>query len=410
MIGSLLHKIKLKIFTYNIRNILKVGRCVRSNIFCRLYLDACEMFPNNMLSKNSDIASAVTDTLLGLQSSDFRVDDESLLKLLNHVSNDKWISNKISNYHLLFAYYFSFGDSYPLHSDKVDGLLLKAKKAVSSSISLDADGFKKIRTDSKNDQSTLRKRIGISNKQRIEKEKLKMIKPIKITSTHISISLTLISTLFFISGFIYTKSFFYWFGINVGDFYNIQDYLSSSIDVISSTALSAFLGFASLIFGLNRALNNELHNGQFDIQEGRKNYLWPIIIVISCLGIGVSIYTTGRWPSILILPLALSLLLYIYVKNPLWDYIENKITVATASLMIAFFFMHLGFRVKDNVEKTLLESYKPIYSISLKNEFQEYSKMSYLTSNSNFVFLIDRESKKVAVLPKDSVTSFIVNL
>lgn len=408
MIQSISSKIKIRLFSYNIRCILKVGRCVRSNIFSRLYLDACEMFQSNMLSKNCDIASTATNVLLGLQSLNLPVDD-SVNELLNSVSNDEWIFNKVSQYHMLFAYYFSFGNSYPLHSDKIEEALSKAKQAVTSVVSLDSESFKKISIDSKSDQRLLRKRIGVSNKQKIEKEKLEIIKPVKITSTHISMSLTLISTLFFISGFIYTKSFFYWFGINVGDFYSVQDYLSSSIDVISSTALSASLGFVSLVLGLNSALNDELHNGQFAIQESRKDYVLPVILVISCLGLVVSVYTTGRWPSVLMLPAAMSLLIYIYFKIPLWNFIENKITVGTACLVIAFFFMHLGFRVKDNVEKIFFESYKPIYSISLKSEYQEYSKMSYLTSNSNFVFLVDRETKQVVVLPKGSVMSFGIN-
>lgn len=71
--------------------------------------------------------------------------------------------------------------------------------------------------------------------------------------------------------------------------------------------------------------------------------------------------------------------------------------------------MHLGFRIKDNVENVLLDEYEPIYSIKLQSKYKQYSQMSYLTSNSNFVFLVDTQTKEVVVLPKNSVTSYKIN-
>ncbi|WP_152562081.1 hypothetical protein [Vibrio sp. B183] len=88
---------------------------------------------------------------------------------------------------------------------------------------------------------------------------------------------------------------------------------------------------------------------------------------------------------------------------------ENKITVGAVCLMIVFFFMHLGFRVKDNVENVLLDEYKPIYSIKLQSKYAQYAHMFYLTSNSSFVFLVDTQTKEVVVLPKSSVTSYKIN-
>src|SRR5690606_13118085 len=105
------------------------------------------------------------------------------------------------------------------------------------------------------------------------------------SSTHFSTSLTLLSTLFLISGFVYVKSLFYFLDVDVGDFYNIQDYLSSSIDVISATAFSAFWGLFWLFYGFERLLNDEIYDGQFDIKGKRKDYLWPSILVVSCLGL-----------------------------------------------------------------------------------------------------------------------------
>ena len=236
-----------------------------------------------------------------------------------------------------------------------------------------------------------------------------MIKPIRVTASHFSIALTFISTLFLISGFVYTKSFFYWFGINVGDFYNVQDYLSSSIDVVSSTALSSVIGFAGFCNGYYRSIDDRLHDGQFNVNSKRRDYFIPFILVTSCIGLAFSIYTTGRWPNIAIFPIVMFILLFAFFKIPFLKFVENKLTVEAACLVVAIFFIHLGFTIKSNVESVFLDEYKPIYSIELQDKYKNYSQMSYLTSNSNFVFLIDVDTKEVVVLPKNSVTSYRTN-
>ncbi|WP_281223621.1 hypothetical protein [Photobacterium sanguinicancri] len=388
---------------------MKVRTEVRSVIFRRLYLDACELFPNNKLVVNSDLASSVTQELLELEIFNLDVDKESVKSLIASVDTDGWVNQNIANYHRLTAFYYSYGNSGNLHTEQVEGAMLKAQKRLLNCDELDEDGIKKLYKDVKQEKKLLRKRIGSSNKQRIEQEKRELISPITITATHFSVALTLVSTLFVISGFLYTKSFFYWFDVNVGDFYTVQDYLSSSIDVISSTAFSAFIGLLSIAIGLSTAWSDELHDGQFDVTERRKNYMWPFILITSALGLAVSVYTTGMWPNIFIFPLILSLSMYLYFRLPIWNYIENRAPVGIACLVVLFFFMHLGFKVKENVEGVIYDNYEPRYSITFESKFQKYSNFPYLTSNSNFVFLLNKENKKVVILPKNSVHSFEVN-
>ena len=388
---------------------MQVRTDLHTNLVRRLYLDACEYFPDNTLSENIDIASTVAQEVLGLDSLNLSAEESSVKVLRQKVSSDDWVRKNAADYHRITAYYFYYNDSYSLHSERVEESMLKAGHGPVPAEYLSESSFKVLVRGVKKDKRLLRKRVGASNKLKIERQKLEMIPPIKITHAHFSFSLTLISTLFLISGFVYTKSFFYWFGVNVGDFYDIQDYLSSSIDVISSTALSAFFGLLCFFYGISRAVNDELREWQFDIQEKRKSYVLPFITVTSGLGLVVSVYVTGRWPSIFVFPIVFSLLIYAYFRNPIWKFVENKATVGIACLVITFFFMHLGFRVKDNVEKVLLGEYEPAYSVEMKGKYEEYSEMSYLTSNSSFVFLVDVEGEKVVVLPRNSVVSYEVS-
>lgn len=409
MIKFLISKVRGYLFSYRKRRILDTLELVRSNILRKLYLEACSMFPNNTLSENSAIASSLTDVLLGLKDSKISVNDEDMDILHNHASNDDLVMQDVANYHRVTAYNYSFSDSYKMLSGLIEEAMLKANSAVADSVILDKESIKDLFVNNNKEKRFLISRVKGSNKEKIEREKLEVINPVIITAAHFSTSLTLLSTLFLISGFVYVKSIFYFLGVDVGDFYNIQDYLSSSIDVISATAFSAFWGLFWFFYGLERLLNDEVCDGQFDIKEKRKSYLWPSILVVSCLGLAFSFYNTGRWPSLLIYPILFTLVMYAYFRMPLWKFIDNKKTVGAAILVVVFFFMHLGLRIKDDVENILLEGYKSIYLISLKSEYKEYSQMSYLASNSNFVFLFDVETKKVVVLPKSSVTSFKTN-
>ena len=85
---------------------------------------------------------------------------------------------------------------------------MPSERGYSKCRSLSDSCFSNLVKSVKKDRNLLRKRIRASNKLKIEREKLEIMSPIKITSSHFSVSLTLISTLFIISGFVYTKSSF----------------------------------------------------------------------------------------------------------------------------------------------------------------------------------------------------------
>ncbi|CAK2046319.1 conserved membrane hypothetical protein [Vibrio crassostreae] len=398
-----------KIIESKVNKISKIQFDLRMNIFCRLYLKACEIFPENKLLENRDLSKNLVHEILGLESHNLSVDETCIRALRERAASDALVLQGIADYHRMTAYIYHSCVSRSLDSDRVEEALHKAKEAINDVEYLSKPEFKSLSESVKKDKRLLKKKIGIANKLKVEREKSELIPPVKVTASHLSVSLTFISTLFLISGFVYTKSFFYWFGINVGDFYNIQDYLSSSIDVISSTAFSAVIGLAGLCNGLYRSIDDELHDGQFDIDSKRKGYVIPFILVTSCFALAYNVYTNGRWPNLFIFPIVLFLLIEAFHRIPFLKFVENKATIGSACLVLAIFFMHLGFTIKSNVESVFFDDYVPIYSIELQSQYENYSQMSYLTSNSSFVFLIDIETKEVVVLPKNSVTSYRTN-
>lgn len=406
---SILLYFRFKLFTFYIQWILKVRMTVRTVIFQRLYLDACEQFPRNKLAMNRDLASSVVQGLLDLEQFNLNVCEEDRKKLINLIRKDEWVNCKVSDFHRLTAFYYSYGNSLNLHTEQIETSMSKARESKVSCQPLEESDVKQLHKEVKRERKLLGKRIGVANKLKVDKEKQELISPITITATHFSVALTLMSTLFLISGFVYTKVFFYWFDVNVGDFYTIQDYLASSIDVISATAFSAFVGLVSITFGLSCALNDELHDEQFDEQTRKNDYVWPFILITSVIGLAVSVYFQGYWPSVFIYPLALSVSMYLYIRLPIWKYIENRASVGVVCLVVLFFFLSLGFKVKENIERVLYSGYESHYTVTLDEKYSKYSGMLYLMNNSNFLFLLDAEDKKVIILPKTSIRAFEAN-
>ena len=101
--------------------------------------------------------------------------------------------------------------------------------------------------------------------ERLNKEKLKAIGTVEITSSHIIFGVSLFTSLFLVSGFLYTKFLYGSFGLNVGDFFTASDYISSSVDVLIPVFLSTALGILGMLWGLNESIYNELRIEQFKI-------------------------------------------------------------------------------------------------------------------------------------------------
>ncbi|TBT44065.1 hypothetical protein D5E79_11700 [Vibrio parahaemolyticus] len=309
------------------------------NIFGSLFLEACKSFPDSRLIENEDLAITALEELMDIDSHNkLSVDEAKLIVLKEKYVLNGYANEDMANYYKATAYYLACFGGATINDEDIKVALTNANKFTSGAQLPTKTEFQKIKKRSQAKKiANLKKEIRASNKRRIEQEKANILHPITITSTQFSVGLTLISTLFFISGFLYTKVFFYWFGINVGDFYTIQDYVSSSIDVISTTAISALSGLVSVAYGASHGWNNVLWDGQFERKEKKKDYILPLAVLTSLLLVALFIYETGTFPSKLLIPAVLAAVLFISNRVSIWKYIENKIPVIAVCVVIVFF-------------------------------------------------------------------------
>jgi hypothetical protein len=397
-------KIYLKLFSLYGKWVLKIGGNLTTLVFYKLYISSIQKFPNNKLSDNHRLAVTVTKKIFDMPSIEVSsVCSEELAKLYDFALKNDWVCKKLVNYHLIHAYYYSYGINSGVFDDQAECSMSKAKEYSADVIGLNSERISELNTQIKKEKKSLQKEVKRAGSTKVEEEKLKVIAPITIDSKHFTLALTLLTTLFLISGFIYTKSFFYWFNIDVGDFYTAQDYISSSIDVISTTAITAGIGLIAALYGLSSALTEELEGNQFDSKKKKREIFWPFILIVSILGLALSVYDTGKWPSLFLYPIVFTAVFYFYFRAPFWKYIENKAPVGLVCVVLLFFFIHLGFRVKENVEKVTSGSFDSKYQVEFNKGYEKYNKMPYLTGNSSFIFVLNEASAEIIVLPRASV-------
>ncbi len=87
----------------------------------------------------------------------------------------------------------------------------------------------------------------------------------------------------------------------------------------------------------------------------------------------------------------------------MWKYVKNSFAVGAVIMMVLFFLLDLAVRINQDLQSVENGSYKSSYTIVFKKEYEEYSGHIFFTSNSNYVFLLNKENKKLSVIPKSGI-------
>lgn len=389
-------------------------------VFLKGYTETFKRFPQNSLGKNVEIALNAKDRIFrsGLVESEHKISEEEVTELESFLNGDPWTMSVVADSHRLEAFYYSFSIRSEIFKDKVTSTIIA--NIIAEARGIDAS----LKDLSYNDVAALNKKISKElkeldaktrklNSERLEQEKLNTIKKITIEASEVVFALGIFSTLFVLSGFIYTRLFFSTLGVDVADFFVTSDYLAVSVSVLASTALPTVAGLISYVWGLSSDLLKKIHRDQFALEKTKNfnNYMLPVILLFSIVlsssvALVVSSYRTGELPTIFLFPLVSVTLFYGFYRLPLWKYIENTASVTAFLITLLLFGMHLGFRIKDDIAVALNPQSKSEYVLSMRAGYTEYSNHKFLSQNSRFVFLISKESARVSIIPADAVLSF----
>ena len=371
----------------------------------KLYILSNELFPHNSLGKNSNLAIYLTSIYINNFEDDLidiNKDELDNLKLV--ADSDEWIKKAIPDFYRIISFSFIF------NIDLKNGYIEKAK-AINQLLE-PIKSFKeviKLVNDAKKDSKAFLKKGREISEKTYEKELNNKIPIIKISSDKISFFLTVFSTFFLISGIIYSKIYFYLLGINISDFFSVSDYLASSIDVLMYTFFSMIVGMIFYRQGIKDSIKNGIQEEQFNIQTNRrKNSLYIIIMLnISLLSMFcINYYINHTLIYTLLYILLYSIFFKLYDLVPIWKYVENPLKIDFIVSSFVTFSILLILTAFSHSDEILRKEIKDDnYKIVFQNEDENKKNLIFITSNSTSVFLLNTDTKKVKIIPLDSISS-----
>ncbi|WP_075498386.1 hypothetical protein [Moritella viscosa] len=412
-----LEKIIIKVCLIYFSHIFKYQKKHSEAVLAKLYIHALTIFPDNKMSNNLDIAFSVRKKFFDISKSDadelIKENQEQAIYeevLYDEMKSNQWLDKTISMSFLLQVFYFSIFKS----KDRADEALEKAKIYDKTAKPLIHKDLRNIKKAINADQRKLKKELKKVTKEKVEREKLKIINPISIGASDVTFFLSFFSTLFLASGILYNKLFFASFDISIGNFFTITDYLATSIDVIAKTMISFSFGIMFLFWGMLDRFNEELYSEQLDIENDNKKrgekHLRFIIIIISTFIIGflVNYFLLDKVVfSLLVMPVYF-ISLYTIINLPIWKFVKNELVMKTALVSLAMFLTQIGHQIFNNVENIKNIDYESQYEIKYIEKYNGDKNGEFISSNSNYVFLWDKQRKEISIISKSMVTGFYV--
>lgn len=324
---------------------------------------------------------------------------ESLSAMKEKILKDSIINKFLSIRHLLFAY-LSENIGYEKGIEKY---LEEAKKRDNTVVKLNKDSFNILEKDIKKTKKELKKEKQLLIEEKIEKKKKEEIKPIKISTEGINFILKICSLFFIVGGFLYTYFLLGYFNINVALYYSISDYIAGSIDVLFNIFVLLIVLSIGMIFQFDKMIKRQIYNKELDI-ENRKSDKLEYFTITLCLILLVISYIVKKEVNIYILIIFLMVSLFLILsKIKLFNYLENPTSLLLFIIGLIMFSSQLALKINGDIIN-VLEGEKTI-NINLKDKYEGFENLNFITMNSNYIFLWDKKENKSIVLPLSIISN-----
>lgn len=307
--------------------------------------------------------------------------------LVERVEKDTDIIKLMESYNLLRH----FEGSYLKKKDEADYYLSKAQKINAKAIPLKTNDLFALERSLRKDINRMRDAIS-------DREAVKISLSIQNAGALISV----VSSVFLISGYLYNRFLLGAFGIEVSKFFTLTDYLASSIEAIRYSASSAVIGIVSYFLGVHSTSRKSVM--QIEFERKRREY-WPYIILMISIFSAIFAYTKN---SIIFYTDVYIIILFTTFLSAPWlakRYFKEPLVALFIIVFIFTFSGHVFMSVGKTIHRLKYDSREKIerYEVIFKKEIPiESSKLILITGNSNYLFFLD-EDKNAFIIPRDQV-------
>jgi hypothetical protein len=240
------------------------------------------------------------------------------------------------------------------------------------------------------------------------------------TTIPISFYLTLSTFIFSYAGYLYAKTYYTNFGISVGRFFALEDYIRNSIDVLYMAIVPIV---ANLIFMLlidrskiphklaSFSIGDKTEEGK-GIGEGRKKRVWLLLILMFIIFFLLPIFVIyefyrgglEKYIVFMCASIVLCVQFFLRAKDRNWFGLNSMdwffLTSFFGFLVVVYFLAQFGAHlVKDKpFQSNLYKKAAVISTYEFKTNIVP-EKFMHIGSTSQYMFLFDREKNYTLVIP-----------
>lgn len=404
----------IRLEPFIIRSNIKKSKIIREVIIQKLHISLNTYFSEDTYIDNLHIAINAVCKVLDETETD---ETEKLNKAISILENDTAINDLIVDYYLAISYSYSQAKILKAYKsafiiDKEEGFYNRALKNKPEVKKLEKVDFNKKIKSIKKEKIKLQEKIKNDLREKVTNEKFASIAPIKINSTHITLLISTFSTLFLISGYYFNNQVLKSLGVNSDYFFTVQDYISTSINLILLPLFYTLVMFVLIVFRVDEDIYKNIESEQLGIKNKIKNSINTyIILIILILSNIINILTIlggdEAKSNIFYFNIAIA---GIFILNKIqWRYFENPLTIYMFTMTFLFYYVNINIMIDDKIENYKSVGYKSNYKVSFKDKEISTKNIEFMRVNSNYVFMINKKNNKVEIYPRLSISKIDVN-
>lgn len=404
----------IRLEPFIIRSNIKKSKIIREVIIKKLHISLNTYFSEDTYIDNLHIAINAVCKVLDETETD---ETEKLNKAISILENDTAINDLIVDYYLAISYSYSQAKILKAYKsafiiDKEEGFYNRALKNKPEVKKLEKVDFNKKIKSIKKEKIKLQEKLKNDLREKVTNEKFASIAPIKINSTHITLLISTFSTLFLISGYYFNNQVLKSLGVNSDYFFTVQDYISTSINLILLPLFYTLVMFVLIVFRVDEDIYKNIESEQLGIKNKIKNSINTyIILIILILSNIINILTIlggdEAQSNIFYFNIAIA---GIFILNKVqWRYFENPLTIYMFTMAFLFYYVNINIVIDDKIENYKSVGYKSNYKVSFKDKEISTKNIEFMRVNSNYVFMINKKNNKVEIYPRLSISKIDVN-
>lgn len=404
----------IRLEPFIIRSNIKKSQIIREVIIQKLHISLNTYFSEDTYIDNLHIA---IDAVCKILDETEINETEKLNKAISILENDTAINDLIVDYYLAISYSYSQAKILKAYKsefiiDKEEGFYNRALKHKPEVEKLEKVDFNKKIKSIKKEKIKLQEKMKNDLREKVTNEKFASIAPIKINSTHITLLISTFSTLFLISGYYFNNQVLKSLGVNSNDFFTVQDYISTSINLILLPILYTLVMFVLIVFRVNEDIYKNIESEKLGIKNKIKNSIniYIMLIILILLNIfNILTILGGDEAQSNIFYSNISIAGIFLLNKVQWRYFENPLTIYMLTMTFLFYYVNINIMIDNEIENYKSLSYKSNYHVSFKDKEISTKNIEFMRVNSNYVFMINKKNNKIEVYPRLSISKIDVN-